>query len=400
MAKYIGLMSGTSMDGVDAVLCEISPCECTTLAAHSVAYSGELLGALNSLCSEGPDELNSVGIADRLVAETFAQATLGLLEKTSLSPCEITAIGSHGQTVRHHPNRDVLSAYFAASSIRGFTCQIGDPNTIAALTGINVIADFRRKDIALGGQGAPLVPAFHNAVFASEQHYRALVNIGGIANISILYPKCEQLPPQGFDIGPGNTLMDQWINLHLNHAFDNNGAWAKKGHPDQGLLQQLMLDEYFHLPAPKSSGREYFNIDWLSNTLADRFECSAHLLDKETENNLAPEDVQATLLALTGSTIANEIQRHVPVKNNHNQISEVIICGGGALNNTLMSYISEALEGYHVSDSHTLGIHPQQVEGAAFAWLAYAYINDIPGNVPAVTGASKPAVLGALYKSA
>jgi anhydro-N-acetylmuramic acid kinase len=388
------------MDGVDAVLCEISPYECTTLAAHSLSYPYELLCALNSLCSEGPDEVNSLGIADRLVAETFAQVTLELLEKNALSSCDITAIGSHGQTVRHHPNSDVLSAYFTSPSIRGFTCQIGDPNTISALTGINVIADFRRKDIALGGQGAPLVPAFHNAIFASQQHYRVLVNIGGIANISILHPKCEELPPQGFDTGPGNTLMDQWTNLHLNKAFDDNGEWAKKGSPHPGLLQQLMLDEYFHLPAPKSTGREYFNIDWLSNALANRFPCSADVFDKETESNLAPEDVQATLLALTGSTIANAIQSHVPLTNKYKHTSEVIICGGGALNNTLMSYISEALEGYQVSDSHTLGIHPQHVEGAAFAWLAYAYMNDIPGNVPAVTGASKSAVLGALYKSA
>ena len=243
MAKYIGLMSGTSMDGVDAVLCDITQTSCTTLAAHSTPYSNELLSALNALCTEGPDELNSLAIADRLVAETFARVTLELLERNGLTASDITAIGSHGQTVRHHPNADVLSAHFTKSSVRGFTCQIGDPNTIATLTGIDVIADFRRKDIALGGQGAPLVPAFHNAIFASSETYRALVNIGGIANVSLLSPQHEGLAPKGFDIGPGNRLMDQWISLHLNESFDRDGAWAASGSPHSGLLQQLLLDD-------------------------------------------------------------------------------------------------------------------------------------------------------------
>ena len=400
MAKYIGLMSGTSMDGVDAVLCDISQTSCTTLAAHSIPYSAELLTALNALCSEGPDELNSLAIADRLVAETFAKVTLALLEKNNLHPSDITAIGSHGQTIRHHPNSDVLSAHFAGSSIRGFTCQIGDPNTIAVLTGIDVIADFRRKDIALGGQGAPLVPAFHNAVFASDDKHRALVNIGGIANVSLLAPKQDASPPKGFDTGPGNTLMDQWISLHLNKSFDKDGAWAASGHCHSGLLDRLLLDDYFALPAPKSTGREYFNINWLSNALANYFPSSAELQSEEKNNNLAPKDVQATLLSLTGSTIAQEIVKHFPKTNREGAKSEVIVCGGGAFNKALMHNLSNALSDYVVADSHALGIHPQHVEGAAFAWFAHAYVNDIPGNVPAVTGASKATVLGALYKKA
>ena len=386
------------MDGVDAVLCDITHTSCNTLAAHSIPYPTELLSALNVLCSEGPDELNTFSIADRLVAEVFAQVTLELLEKSSLTASDITAIGSHGQTVRHHPNSDVLSAQFSNSSIRGFTCQLGDPNTIAVLTGIDVIADFRRKDIALGGQGAPLVPAFHNTVFASNHSHRALVNIGGIANISLLAPERDNVPPKGFDTGPGNTLMDQWISLHCNKPFDKDGAWAASGNPHNGLLQQLLLDKYFSLPAPKSTGREYFNIDWLSNTLADYFPSSAHLESEETDLNLAPQDVQATLLVLTGETIATEIKRHLPAKNADGDVSEVIVCGGGAFNKSLVKYLEDTLSHYRVSDSFTLGIHPQHVEGAAFAWLAHAYMHDIPGNVPEVTGASKPSVLGAMYK--
>ncbi len=400
MAKYIGLMSGTSMDGVDAVLCDITQTSCTTLAAHSTPYSNELLSALNALCTEGPDELNSLAIADRLVAETFARVTLELLERNGLTASDIRAIGSHGQTVRHHPNADVLSAHFAKSSVRGFTCQIGDPNTIATLTGIDVIADFRRKDIALGGQGAPLVPAFHNAIFASSKTYRALVNIGGIANVSLLSPQHEGLAPRGFDIGPGNRLMDQWISLHLNESFDRDGAWAASGSPHSGLLQQLLLDDYFQLPAPKSTGREYFNIDWLSNTLADYFPSSTALDGEEASNNLAPKDVQATLLALTGETIARDIKTYLPRVNKCGEASEVIICGGGAFNKALLAYLVNALDNYKVSDSFTLGMHPQHVEGAAFAWFAHAYVNDIPGNVPEVTGASKATVLGALFKKA
>ncbi|AXT39349.1 anhydro-N-acetylmuramic acid kinase [Alteromonas sp. BL110] len=400
MAKYIGLMSGTSMDGVDAVLCDITETSCTTLSAHTIPYSSELLHALNDLCSEGPDELNTLSIADRLVAETFSEVTLALLDKNNLKASDITAIGSHGQTVRHYPNSDVMSAHFSSPSIRGFTCQIGDPNTIAVLTGIDVVADFRRKDIALGGQGAPLVPAFHNAAFASKNKYRALVNIGGIANISLLAPKRNSTPPKGFDTGPGNTLMDQWISLHLNESFDKDGAWAASGQCHSGLLGRLLLDNYFALPPPKSTGREHFNIDWLSNALADYFPSSADLQSDEENNNLAPEDVQATLLTLTGSTIAQEIKNHLPKASDAKLQSEVIVCGGGAFNKALMAYLNNALSDYAVADSYALGIHPQQVEGSAFAWLAHAFINDIPSNVPKVTGASRSTVLGALFKKA
>ena len=383
MAKYIGLMSGTSMDGVDAVLCEITSAHCATLAAHSIPYPQELLAALNALCSEGPDELNTLAIADRLVAETFASAALGLLEKTNLVASDITAIGSHGQTVRHHPSGEIESAQFSNESLRGFTCQIGDPNTIAVLTDIDVIADFRRKDIALGGQGAPLVPAYHNAVYAHETKYRALMNIGGIANVSLLPPKKQCEPVRGFDTGPGNTLMDKWISRHLNQSFDENGQWAASGVVNKTLLEKLLCDPYFSLPAPKSTGREYFNMDWLRSAL---------------DENLTPADVQATLLALTAKTVASDISKHLPTINSDGEKSEVIVCGGGAFNAELMQMLQQQLSAYQVSDCFVLDVHPQHVEGAAFAWLAFAYLNNIPGNVPEVTGASKATVLGALFK--
>ena len=383
MAKYIGLMSGTSMDGVDAVLCEITSDHCATLAAHSIPYPQELLAALNALCSKGPDELNTLAIADRLVAETFANAALGLLDKTNLVARDITAIGSHGQTVRHHPSGEIESAQFSNKSLRGFTCQIGDPNTIAVLTDIDVIADFRRKDIALGGQGAPLVPAYHNAVFAHESKYRALMNIGGIANVSLLPPKKQSEPVRGFDTGPGNTLMDKWISQHLNQSFDESGQWAASGVVNKTLLDKLLCDPYFSLPAPKSTGREYFNMDWLRSAL---------------DENLIPADVQATLLELTSKTIASDISKHLPTINSDGEKSEVIVCGGGAFNTELMLMLQQQLSEYHVSDCFILGVHPQQVEGTAFAWLAHAYLNNIPGNVPEVTGASKATVLGALFK--
>ncbi|MEC8418021.1 MAG: anhydro-N-acetylmuramic acid kinase [Pseudomonadota bacterium] len=385
MAKYIGLMSGTSMDGVDAVLCDISSQSCNTLAAHTLSYSNELLTVLNRLCSEGPNELNTLAVADRLVAETFALAVNELLAKCELCASDIEAIGSHGQTIRHYPNGDAPNTVFSSQSARGFTCQIGDPNTIAVLTNIDVIADFRRKDIALGGQGAPLVPAYHNAVFAHKEKHRALVNIGGMANISILAPKNSGIAPLGFDTGPGNTLLDKWAQQHLNKAFDENGNWAASGNVNEALLNHLVKDPYFQQLPPKSTGREYFNLQWLRTTLL-------------SFADTAPEDVQATLLQLTAITIANDVKRELPAPRNQ-EPNEVIVCGGGAFNNTLMQTLRSLMPAFNVVDSSNAGIHPQHVEGTAFAWLANAFIHNIPGNVPAVTGASRPAVLGALFKS-
>jgi anhydro-N-acetylmuramic acid kinase len=398
MAKYIGLMSGTSMDGVDAVLCEITTTNCSTLAATSVDYAQPLLDALNALCRKSDDELNNLAIADRLVAETFAKAVNELLEKAKLKASDITAIGSHGQTVRHYPKGMASSSLFSSELMRGFTCQIGDPNTIAVLTGIDVVADFRRKDIALGGQGAPLVPAYHNAVFAHQTNQRVLVNIGGIANVSLLPPKNTSQPVRGFDTGPGNTLMDKWISQHLNQRFDENGQWAASGVAQEALLNTLLSDKYFTLSAPKSTGREYFNLDWLNQKIELLKSNTWNLPDAGSHTNLTPENVQATLLALTATTIASDVKKYVEDSLEADTTVEVIVCGGGAFNQALMSALKKKLPNFSVDDAYSLGIHPQHVEGAAFAWLAFAYLNNINGNVPEVTGASRATVLGALFK--
>lgn len=383
------------MDGVDAVLCDISADKCHTLSAYCQPYSAKLLSTLQALCSETSNELNTMAVADRLVAETFAEATQGLLKKEKLAPDDICALGSHGQTIRHFPSASAQVSNVTPSLQRGFSCQIGDPNTLAALTGIDVVADFRRKDIALGGQGAPLVPAYHNAVFAAADKHRVLVNIGGIANISLLSPSTIKRPPLGFDTGPGNTLMDSWINQHLNQAYDADGHWAALGQVHPRLLTRLLSDPYFSQSAPKSTGKEYFNLDWLQHYLDKVFwRSDSSFRDRDSHALVAPCDIQATLLALTAQTIANEVKaQHLP----HN--TQIIICGGGALNTTLMQVLSALLSPYQVSSSHTLHIHPQQVEGSAFAWLAHAYFNNIAGNVPQVTGASRAAVLGGLYKA-
>lgn len=422
------------MDGVDAVLCDVSDdafgYQCKTLAAYSLPYPGELLNALNALCVETANELNTLAVADRLVAEVFAEAVHALLAQENLSASDITAIGSHGQTIRHHPDCNVLSLSFSKDNLRTFTCQIGDANTLAVLTGIDVVADFRKKDIALGGQGAPLVPAYHNAAFAHPSKYRILVNIGGIANITVVPPAYQQRPPLGFDTGPGNTLMDNWIRLHLNEPFDSNGSWAAQGRVNQSLLNHMLSDTYFSSSFPKSTGREYFNIDWLSNYLSSFFsERTGHIDESSKDNAFRPVDIQATLLQLTAKTITNSIQKVVSTQHtNHAENAfeqndiEVIVCGGGTFNSVLMNQLASDLackapaesstnlaansltdasnqpSGYTVLSSDHVDIHPQHVEGAAFAWLAFAYLHDITGNVPQVTGASRAAVLGALYK--
>jgi anhydro-N-acetylmuramic acid kinase len=386
MAKYIGLMSGTSMDGVDAVLCYIESGECHTLDSTSLPYPPTLLAMLHSLCSPSVNELNTMAVADRLVAETFAKAVIALLEKTDTSAADITAIGSHGQTIRHFPQThldgDAQISQFPPHDHRSFTLQIGDPNTIAVLTNIDVIADFRRKDIALGGQGAPLVPAYHQAVFAHNTASRVLVNIGGIANLSLLTPKIDGSTPLGYDTGPGNTLMDAWIARHYGKPYDANGQWASSGKVDNVLLAHLLTDPFFSKNGPKSTGREYFNLTWLDDVL------------KTIGRNIATEDVQATLLELTVNSIASAVMRHKLSLD-----TQVIVCGGGAFNSALMKALSARLSPHPVDNSRCLNIHPQHVEGAAFAWFAYAHINRISGNVPGVTGASRNAVLGAYYSA-
>jgi len=364
MDYYIGLMSGTSADGIDVVLVDFSDKTPRLVATDYLPYGEDLRNKILSLCEPGPNEIDRMGELDQLLGEAFAKAVNAILNNNDISPAEVKAIGSHGQTIRHRPDQTPP-----------FTLQIGDPNLIAAKTGITTIADFRRKDMAYGGQGAPLVPAFHQAMFASKDKSRVVVNIGGMANVSLLHAG-NML---GFDTGPGNVLMDAWIQQHQHLKHDEEGGWAASGTAQMDLLQQFLTDSYFHLPAPKSTGREYFNLNWLHSQLA------------AFGKNLEPADVQATLAELTAQSIVNAIRPHM-------QTGEILICGGGAHNDFLVERLANlAQPDFSVFSTEQYGIHPDWVEAMAFAWLARQTLNHLPGNHPNVTGASQAAVLGGVY---
>jgi anhydro-N-acetylmuramic acid kinase len=357
---YIGLMSGTSADGIDAVLVDFNGQYPKLLEGLYQPYSDLLREKIIHLCQKGDNEIERLGELDILLAEAFANIVNQLLEKHSLSADAICGIGSHGQTIRHYPNR--------------FTLQIGDPNIIAARTGITTIADFRRKDMALGGQAAPLVPAFHHYVFATNQSDRAIVNIGGIANVTLLSKDHPDVI--GFDTGPGNTLLDAWIFKHQQKRCDEKGSWASTGTVHPALLIQLLNDAYFSLPAPKSTGREYFNLDWLSPHLSSA---------------ISPQDVQATLLELTAQSIVNAIKSYFTQ-------GEILICGGGVHNDFLMERLKQlSNQDFTVASSEKYGIHPDWVEAMAFAFLAKQTLTRQYGNLPSVTGAKKAAILGGVY---
>ncbi|GGY83255.1 anhydro-N-acetylmuramic acid kinase [Marinobacter zhanjiangensis] len=365
MPLYIGLMSGTSMDGIDAALVDLDEAGGATLVAtHTEPFPDSLYRSIVSL-SQNHGTPDNLGHCDRALGECFATATLNLLE-TAGHRGSVVAIGSHGQTIRHQPQGE-----------HPFSLQLGDPNVIAERTGITTVADFRRRDMAAGGQGAPLVPAFHHAVFASPLEHRVLLNIGGIANISWL-PAGGAGASGGFDTGPGNGLMDAWCQRHTGRAYDENGRWAHSGKVVTPLLDRLLAEPYFSLPAPKSTGKELFNLDWLDARLS-------------REAEYAPGDVQRTLLELTARSIAGALPTERPLR--------LYVCGGGALNSTLMLRLRELLEPQHVHVATTgeLGIDPQWVEAAAFAWLARQTMEGLAGNVPGVTGATGPRVLGAIY---
>ena len=355
---YIGIMSGTSLDGADAVLCRCQPGRTQFVAHAHLDYPANLRKALSALLTPGPDELERAGTLSIKLAGFYALVTRELLQKAAVSRRDIRAIGVHGQTVRHCPQN-------------GFTVQLNNPALLAEITGIDVIADFRSRDMAAGGEGAPLVPAFHAAMFASTVP-RAIVNIGGIANISLLNGDrvC------GFDCGPGNTLMDCWVQQHCGLLYDEDALFAKKGRVNEKLLSALLSDPYFSRQPPKSTGREYFNLKWLSQR-APFFE------------TLTPPDVQRTLLSLTAQSILNAIFKAQP------QTREIFVCGGGALNPLLMQELRQAP--VPVASTATLGIDPMHVESMAFAWLAYCFVNKKAGNLPAVTRARGPRILGALY---
>lgn len=364
---YIGLISGTSADGIDAALVDFSRTYPEIIGTHYTPYPAALREKIFALCQKGEDEIHRMGELDVIIAKEFAHATNNLLKQHAVSPHEIKAIGSHGQNIRHHPHQP-----------HRFTLQIGDPNTIAMETGITTVADFRRKDVALGGQGAPLVPAFHQHVFASETTDRVIVNIGGIANITLL-PKNTPGPVIGFDTGPGNGLMDMWINRFFNETYDKNGAWGIQGSVNQPLLDSFLSDRYFLLSPPKSTGREYFNLEWIKKHL------------DSLEIKIAPVDVQATLAELTARTIVDALQHYVTQ-------GEILVCGGGAHNLFLLTRLRDLAKPYfHVETTNKYGIDPDWVEAMAFAWLARQTINRLPGNLPSVTGAKNPGILGGVY---
>jgi len=361
---YIGLMSGTSADGIDAALVDFSGTQPVVMETHYSPYPQTLREKILALSQKGEDEIQRLGELDIILGKAFAQTANHLLQKQSFSASSIKAIGSHGQTIRHHPPR--------------FTIQIGDPNTIAVETGITTVADFRRKDIALGGQGAPLVPAFHQYLFASNDKNRVIVNIGGMSNITLL-PKQYEGPIIGFDPGPGNVLMDAWIHLHRKELHDKEGAWGAQGKVESTLLANMLTDPYFHLSPPKSTGREYFNLEWLKKQLQ--------------EKKFSPVNVQTTLVELTAQSIIHACTQSM----NH---GEMLICGGGAYNTFLMSRLRELAKPHFTVDStQKYGIAPNWIEAIAFAWLARQTLLGKPGNLPSVTGARLSSVLGGVYYS-
>lgn len=358
---YLGLISGTSADAIDVVLVDFEP-DTRVRASHSHPWPAELRNRIVALArADAHISLDELGRLDGLIANEFATAANALLQKAAVDRSRVRALGSHGQTICHRPQAEPP-----------FTMQLGDPARIAERTGIDVVADFRRADMAAGGQGAPLLPVLHDALFASEDETRVLLNLGGIANISVLAPG---QPVQGFDTGPANCLMDAWAERHLGHAPDENGAWAMSGTVNEALLSRCLDEPYFELAAPKSTGREHFNLDWLEQRLSGA---------------PVPAEVQATLLALSARTIADAIARHAP------DVQSVIACGGGVHNAALMAALTSAVTPARMQSTADYGIDPDFIEATAFAWLARQRLLGLPGNLPSVTGANGPRVLGVI----
>ncbi len=361
---YIGLISGTSMDGIDAALVRFGERTVDVVATHEHPYPDTLRLALRRAVETPVDRpIDDIGSLDRQVGERFRDAALALLDESRIRAADVAAIGSHGQTVRHQPD-----------AITPYSLQIGNPATIAAGTGITTVADFRSADIAAGGQGAPLVPPFHDWLFGGGERNRVILNIGGIANVTVL--RADASPVVGFDTGPGNTLLDAWIRRHRNMAFDRDGAWAASGSCIDDLLENILAFGYFALEPPKSTGLEDFNLDWLAG-----FNPDAH----------APADVQATLAELTARTVADAIRRHAPAT------QEVFVCGGGAHNAELLRRLAGNLPETRIESTGAAGLDPDWVEAAAFAWLAMRTLNGESGNLPSVTGASRKVVLGTIH---
>jgi len=370
ISRFIGLMSGTSLDGIDAVLARIeSSGEARIEEAMSVPFAPELRKTLLDLQSPGPNEIHRENQAANALALAYASVVQQLLQKSALAPADIIAIGAHGQTIRHQAQ---LPDYLS------YTHQTLNAALLAEKTGIDVIADFRARDIAAGGHGAPLVPGFHAQQFGADKHV-AVLNIGGIANVTFL-PTSGDV--RGFDCGPGNMLMDAWIAEHQGHPYDEDGTWALQGEVDEDLLQVMLADAFFAKLPPKSTGRDYFHLRWLQ--------------EKIGHENINPEDVQATLLQLTVRSALLTLMQYAPLT------QTLILCGGGARNTALLNaFRAQAPQllktDLEIVTSDALGIDPQLVEGLAFAWLAWAHKEKRPANLPAVTGAKGPRILGACY---
>jgi anhydro-N-acetylmuramic acid kinase len=375
MNLYIGLMSGTSMDGVDGVLASFPDADdgagqALRVLADAHAPMPATLGAeLLALNRTGPDELHRAALAANALARVQADVVARLLERAGLAAADVRAVGSHGQTVRHRPGEfDGV----------GYTLQLNNPALLAELCGIEVVADLRSRDVVAGGQGAPLVPAFHEAVFGGTPHARAVLNLGGIANLTLLPSEAGgQGRLRGFDCGPANALMDHWCRTHTGRPYDDDGRWAASGGVDEPLLDELLADPYFRKAPPKSTGRDLFNPDWLAAALA--------------RAPAVPVDVQATLMELTARAAIDALRAEAP------RTEELLVCGGGAFNGALMARLAALWPGLRVSSTATAGLPPLQVEAAAFAWLAHQFCERLPGNRPDVTGARGPRILGALY---
>lgn len=364
---YLGIMSGTSLDGIDLALMDFSQNPPKLTAWDYTSMPEPLRTDLSTLIQQGGTSLQTLGELDHRLGLLYAECVNRFLSANQLKPEQICAIGCHGQTVWHAP----CGRY-------PFTSQIGDMNLLAARTQIDVIADFRRKDMAFGGQGAPLVPAFHQAFFARSDKIVGVLNIGGISNISLLIPEKTTI---GYDIGAGNTLMDAWVEQHLGIRFDRNGEWAKSGKVNVRLLTDLLDEAFFQQPAPKSTGRELFNLDWLAKKLANHSACK-------------PEDVQATLLEFTAQSIANAL---ADIENPMKLPCELLLCGGGAKNRFLVERLNALCADWTICSTNKYGLDIDFVEAAAFAWLAYRRINALPSNLPSVTGARQAVSLGVIY---
>ncbi len=362
---YIGLMTGTSADGIDAALIDCCVEPPGLIATYFHPYPTEIKSKIVDTINATSVNLDDFFLLDRYIAQELATASCNLLCKAHHTSDDVIAIGSHGQTIRHRPNPPYC-----------FTVQLGDPNIITARTGIDVVADFRRADMAIGGQGAPLAPLFHDSVLRQQGKNNVVVNLGGIANITVLADNQKTI---GFDTGPANSLMDLWIKKIKGMSHDNNGEWAASGSVDSVLLNQMLKDPYFSMQAPKSTGREYFGIDWLENVLSF----------SNTENH----NIQTTLCELTATTIARAINQYCT------QIDQIFLCGGGQKNNALVTRIKNHFLQTSIWSTSKLGLDPDFLEAIIFGWLAHRHITKLPGNMPSVTGSNHTTICGCQYRA-